>query len=202
MELTESQKHGLGVALNEATLLGIELDTQRRLVGATFGVLTLPPNGGSMPDDRRVQFILAPVGRVAACLRQGRWDDSAAPVVPMAPSDLLAVVQSFGGLPIYGWEFFDVAEQELPALGPRLSLDWRSEPGGTAHFIRLFQDAPDRHLDIRVWFDALVIRDPRGAELSIDEFVSGGRRWWDAFYRRDPRTQGFGLMPLDEGPSN
>jgi hypothetical protein len=202
MELTESQKHGLGVALNEATLLGVELDMQRRQVGATFAILALPPDAEPMPADRRVQFIFGPVGRVAACLRQGRWDDPTAPVAPMAPSDLLAVVQSFGGLPIYGWEFFDVAEQELPPFGPRLSFDWRSGPDGTAHSIRLFQDASDRHLDIRVWFDAFVIRNPPGAELSIDEFVNGGRRWWDAFYRRDLRTRGSGLMPLNEEPSN
>lgn len=44
MDLSDDQRHDLNVALNEATLIGVELDTQRRAAALTFAVLTLPPD--------------------------------------------------------------------------------------------------------------------------------------------------------------
>ena len=44
-------------ALNESDLLGVEIDPDRRLAGATFRVLTLPTEG-MPPEDRRVQLLL------------------------------------------------------------------------------------------------------------------------------------------------
>jgi hypothetical protein len=196
MELSADLKHALGVALNEATLLGIELDAHNRRVGATLAVLTLPADGGPMPRDPRVQFVFAPVGRVVASLRQGRWDDPAAHVVPITGDQLLDVVRSFGGLPVYGWEFFDTAESKLEKLGRRLSLDWRGGNDGMAHSVRFFQAGPDRHLDVIIWFDWFTVRDHAGREISLAEFTAGGKRWWDAFYDHDPRTQGMGMSPL------
>src|SRR5262245_24355446 len=111
MEISDEQRVGLGVALNEADLLGVEVDATRRLAAATFRVLTLPVEGPE-PEDRRVQLLLRPVGRVAASLREGRWDDPHAEVVPFALPDLLATVQTFGGQSLYGWEFIDVHEKE------------------------------------------------------------------------------------------
>src|SRR5262245_48155130 len=159
MELDADLKHSLGVALNEATLLGIELDTYSRRVGATLSVLTLPADGAPMPDDPRVQLLFAPVGRVVASLRQGRWDDPDAAVATVTAEQLLDVVRSFGGLPIYGWDFFDTAELELNKLGRRLSLDWRAGDDGTTHSVLFFQEGPDRHLDVIIWFDRFAVRD-------------------------------------------
>jgi len=122
MTLTEEKKQGLSIALNEAILLGIEVDTNRNLAAATFRVLTLPEQG-SPPDDSRVQLIFAPVGRVAASLRLGRWDDREARVSAFQIDELLSVVQSFGGSPIYGWEFFDTDDKDFPRWSDRLSLD-------------------------------------------------------------------------------
>jgi hypothetical protein len=56
VKLTPDQLDGLGVALNEATLVGLEVDPQRLVAAATFAVLTLPPDGPE-PADRRRQFI-------------------------------------------------------------------------------------------------------------------------------------------------
>jgi len=144
MELGEELKQALGVALNEATLLGVELDASSRRVGATLRVLALPDDGGPMPADSRVQLVFAPVARVVASLRAGHWDDAAAPVIPVAAGEILGVVQSFGGLPIYGWEFFDSADLELQKWGDRLSLDWRAGADGGSHSVCFFQEGADR----------------------------------------------------------
>jgi len=195
--LSSDLKDALGVALNEASLLGLEFDPERRLAGATFSVLSLPADGGPMPADPRVQVLFRNVCRVAASLRAGRWDDVSAPVLSLALHDLLPTVQSFGGLPIYGWEFFDNAEKELTKWGDRLSLDWRDSAAPECqHSVAVFQDGATRHLDLCLWFDELEVRRPDGEPVPLDVFTAAGKRWWDAFYAQDPRTQGLGMAPL------
>jgi hypothetical protein len=189
------QLDGLGVALNEATLLGLEVDPQRLVAAATFSVLTLPPDGPEPADPRR-QFTFHPVGRVAASLRHGRWDDPTAPVEPFAVEQLLAVVQSFRGLPIYGWEFVD-CEGDFSSWADRLSLDFNGDPAAMDHSITLFQEGgtETKILDIRLWFGEFEIRDALGQHISLDDFIAGGKRWWDALYSGDPRTSGHGILP-------
>jgi hypothetical protein len=198
MAAWEELRTELGVALNEADLLGFEVDPARRMANATFRVLTLPA-AGPPPADRRVQMLFRPVGRVAASLRNGFWNDEAADVVPFSLAELLGVVESFGGYPIYGWEFFDVHDRELARWGNRLSLDWRSEPDGLSRSISVFQSSnggPARHLDLCVWFDELEVRRPDGSTIALEEFAAGGRRWWDALFARDKRTEGPGIIPV------
>jgi hypothetical protein len=193
----EELRTELGVALNEADLLGVEVDPSRRLGGATFRVLTLPVNG-LPPDDRRVQMLFRPVGRVAASLRDGRWDNPSAPVVPFSLGELLGVVQSFNGQPIYGWEFFDRHEKELAKWGDRLSLDWRAGDDGQSRSISVFQESgggPERHLDLCVWFDELEVRTPSGDPIPLEDLAAGGRRWWGGLHSGDSRTAGHGIFP-------
>jgi len=187
-------KLGIGVALNEATLLGAEVSRERRMAAITLAVLSLPSDGGPAPEDSRVSLVLAPVGRVVASLRHSRWDDDSAPPVPFSLAELLATVQSFGGLPVYGWEFIDIAEG-FERWSGRLSLDERLGEGGDTHSITLFQEGNDRHLDLRIWFDRLQVFRPDHTEIQLEEFMAGGKRWWDGLYSGDSRTGQAGIFP-------
>lgn len=200
MELTRERIQALGVALNEATLVGVEIDEQQRGVGVTFSVLTLPQTGPA-PQDTRVQFVLFPVGRVIASLRNGDWNDVDAEILQVAPEELLTVVQSFGGQPVYGWNFFDVRDDAKEHWIDQLSLDWGAREDGMEHTLTLFQEGVERHLDLRIWFDAFVICDPYGNQIEVEEFCAGGQRWWRAFNEGDPRTRGAGLSTLDDEES-
>ena len=193
--LTAEQKAGLGVALNEATLLGIEVDPRSETAVVSLAPLTLLPEGPA-PPDYRVSFVLREVGRVTASLRMGRWDDPLAEVVPLEIQDLARTVSSFGALPIYGWEFIDVHQAELERLGNRISLDWRSVKGESGHSLMVFQEGSKRHLDVIIWFDSFVIRDNTGQPVDLATFIAGGERWWKALQNGDPRTQGPGIFPL------
>ena len=186
----------LGLALDESSLIGFEFLGDRRLVAITLEVLTLPPEGPA-PADRRRQLVFEPIGRVAASLRDGVWNDRSAKVHELTLDDLEQVVSSFGGLPIYGAaDLIDSADKQLTELADRLSLDWENGSDGRGHSISLFQEGPDRHLDLWVWFDTLRIFDPTFTEVSLNEFVDGGRRWWSGLYAGDPRTNGYGIVPL------
>jgi len=187
------------MALNEATLLGAEVDPLTRVAGLTFSVLSLPASGPP-PSDTRVQILLGTVGRVAASLRAGTWDDSSAGALAFQLSGLLRVVQSFGGGPVYGGEFLDVHDVQIQKWKGRVSLDLTLSKDGLTHSIWLFQEeGSSRYLDLIIWFDQLTIFDPEGKEIAVSEFALGGRRWWDAFDRQDPSTQGRGLGALGDG---
>jgi len=197
MELTPEQIAGLNLALDEATLLGLEVCPERGAAAATFAVLTLPEEGPPPKDSRR-KFLFSPIGRVAASLRHGHWDDSSAQVEPFTIDKLLSVVQSFGGAPIYGAEFID-CERYFARWSGRLSLDFVCDPGATEHSIQLFQEGagPNRILNIRLWFRDVRIRDAEGADIPLAEFIADGKRWWDGLNSGDPRTDGYGIYPFE-----
>jgi hypothetical protein len=189
----------LGVALNEASLAGLEYSAKDNVAAATFVCLTLPADGPEPADSRR-QFIFHRVGRIAASLRLGRWDDVDAAVEPFQVSDLLPVVQSFGCQPIYGWEFFNVHKKELSQWGKSLSLDLRPDNGSMKNSISLFQEAAkcDKHLDLCLWFESFAIRDANGNDIALDDFIAGGVRWWEAMHAGDKRTEGHGIVSAGE----
>ncbi len=137
MSLTEEQRSGLDIALNEADLLGFHVHPERRLARATFRVLTLPESGPPA-EDQRVDLLFRPVGRVVASFRNGRWDDPNAEAIPFGIHELLHTVQSFGELSIYGWEFIDVHVKQLAKWGDRLRLDWSSGQDGLSHSLTVF----------------------------------------------------------------
>lgn len=195
MRLTAEQLDGLNVALNEATLLGVEFDPGERVAGVTLDVLALPPDAPER-DDGRVLLVLEPVGGIAASLRHGTWDERSARVERFGVDEIHGIVAQVAGNPIYGWEFFDAPAKSFRTWSDRLSLDWHSDlPDGRNHSLDLFQEA-DSHLDLRIWFDGLRIVRADGTEVPLETFVSEGRRWWDAFHRHDPRTARRGLVPL------
>ncbi|MBX3724805.1 MAG: hypothetical protein KF823_02675 [Xanthomonadales bacterium] len=195
MRIDEHRAKELGTALNEASLLGVEYDRVRQMVGVTISVLTLPDDHSPESADPRRQLILKEVGRVAAALRDSRWDDYAAKPLPLEASDLLSTVQSFGGQPIYGWEFINHEDQAWELWKHRLSLDIQSDAGARTNLLALFQEGvtANRHLDLWVWFEELVICDAQGNTIDPDHFVAGGIRWWEAMHAGDPRTQGHGI---------
>ena len=195
MKIDAKTAAGIGTALNEATFLGAEHDPARNLVVTTFSVLTLPPDGGPEPKDRRRQIALTQVGRIAAALRDSRWDDEEAKPIPFAVSELLPVVRSFGGQPVYGWEFINADDPAYARWESRLSLDYHSSAGSLDNCIHLFQEgvAPDRHLELWIWFTGIQIRDALGNPIELPDFIAGGQRWWDALHSRDPRTGGHGI---------
>ena len=190
--------NALNVALNESDLLGIDIDAATHIGSVWIRALTLTPDGRE-PPDRVVHFILHDVSRVAASLRAGPWDDMDAAVEPFAISDLSTVVRSFGGQPIYGWEFIDPPESNWSAWRERLSLDERFPDASTGvHLLEVFQEgeALDRHLDVRIWFSSLSISTELHPDVDPAEFAAGGVRWWDAMYAGDPVTHAHGVFPL------
>lgn len=177
-ELTPEVLAELDVALEEATLVGVEMDVDARRFAATLAVLSLPPDDGPPPDDPRIKLVIEPVGRLAVSWRQAAWNDRKARSVPFEVERLSSIVAGFDQLSIYGWEFFDSKKKRLAnrASGLSLDLDLGPERRHTLGFFRLAGDVL--------------------APVSVDDVGAGGRRWWDALYEGDPRTASAGIFPL------
>lgn len=79
-------------------------------------------------------------GRIVAALRESRWDDLLAVPVLFAVEDLLEVVQSFGGLPVYGWEFINHHDRAIDHWKKRTSLAVERHGGSLENRISLFQE--------------------------------------------------------------
>jgi hypothetical protein len=195
MRIEDDTAAALGVALNEAALLGVEYDIEQNVANVTLSVLTLPNDRSAEPADPRRQLIVTSVGRVVAALRESRWDDVSAASLPFRIEDLLNVVQSFGGLPLYGWEFINGDDHGLAHWMRKPSLVLEPKGGSTTNRISLFQDGGNRHLDLWIWFEDLQIRDTDGSPIALSEFTADGKRWWDALHADDPRTKGHGIIP-------
>lgn len=197
--ISEDERDGLNVALNEATWLAISVDTAARQASLLLDVLSLPPEGVTIARSRMV-IAVNQVSRIAASLRMGWWNDEAAEVTPLGVADLDATVRSFGGCPIYGWQFIDPPDS-WSSWRDRLSLDVRPSPGESPHVLEVFQEggsAQPRHLDLRIWFAQIRITALDGRDIALPEFIASGVRWWDALHAGDPHTRGRGIFPLRE----
>jgi hypothetical protein len=191
-------RRDLDVALNESSWLGIRVYADRREVALGFEVLTLPEGDGG-DGSETLTLRLQGVSRIVASLRSGRWDDADARVETLTLGELRAVVASFHGQPVYGWEFFDLGDDAWAGWRDRVSLDVRFVQRESPHSLQLFQEAGPtefgtRHLDFRVWFDRIWAYDQDGVDLDLAEIARGGRRWWDALRRGDERTRGSGIV--------
>lgn len=184
-----------GVALNEATLLDVQLDSENAIVKCILRVVTVDKNG-KVPDDNTAVFTFSPVGRLITSLRHGHWQDENARVQAFAPHELSAIIQSFNGQSIYGWEFFNLGSKAIEDWVNKLSLDYRSNNGdGISNTIDLFQEeGVSRHLDLRIWFDNLIIHDPIGNHIDLETFFENGRRAWDSIFDGKDQTSGFGIV--------
>jgi hypothetical protein len=196
--ISQDERDGLNVALNEATWAAMDVDVAARRVRLLFDVLSFPPDGAASADSH-VIVAVSLVSRIVASLRMGWWNDEAAQVVPLEVADLDATVRSFGGCAIYGWEFIDPPEESWRHWRDRLSLDVRLGQDESPHIIDLFQhDGPAaraRHLDLRIWFTQIQITTLDGSGIPLPEFIASGVRWWDGLYSGDPRTSGKGIVP-------
>ncbi|MBF6465557.1 hypothetical protein IU427_10255 [Nocardia beijingensis] len=187
---------GLNIALSEATCLGLAVDEPAGELRLELEVLTLPEQG-TANEDYRVQLTLTGVSRVAASLRTQHWDDLEPQVLPLQMDGLDEAIRSFGGGRLHGWEFIDLDDSSWALWRELLSFDTRIRDQESTHVLEFSQEEgiDPRELDIRVWFDGIVVHDARGNEIPLAEFVAGGARWWQAHDAGDPRATRPGIAP-------
>ncbi len=194
---TEEIISGINVALNEATLLGVEFNREQEIIAVSFAPVALDESG-NVPSDNRVQFIFKPIGRFIASYRLGHWDDKSAEIVRFEPEQILEILEEFGQSSIYGWEFIDCTKESDYHWLDTLSFDYNSKnTTGKLHSIELFQAGIDKHIDIKIWFDEFEIFSASYEKIEFKTFINNGKRAWDTIYSGDASDK-FGIIPLKE----
>jgi hypothetical protein len=178
----------LNAILEEARLLGVEYERLRRSFMVDLGLLKLPSSEGETRE-LSVQLRLWPVGRVLATLT-----DAVGRPVSLTLGELPSELASFGGLALYGGEFFDAPLSAKALSEPQLDVELIDSP--SMHSIYLFQLNAHKDLDVWVWFDHLEFRDMDGRLLEPRWLVAEAKRWWDAVAMGDPRTARAGIYPI------
>ena len=198
MNYTKETLDGLGRALNEAELLGAEFDFEKEFLACTFNPIVVDENG-KVPTDRRIQLILRNVNRIASSLRNSDWNDDKQQAEKFELADLLIIVNSFGGLPIYGWEFFNCAEEDFKRWENRLSFDWENKKyDGKEHTFDFFQEGHERHLDIRVWCSEIHLFNPNRQKIDLHEFMKASDRGWNAMNSNPEISKRYGIQFIDK----
>lgn len=196
MKLSSDEIEGFNLALDEATVLGAELNDDRTKMAITFDVLTLPSDTEPEPEDSRISLRLHDISRLAVSLRKGRWDDDNAEILRFEVSDFFNMVHNSCGGAIYGIKFLNAGEEWFETWKNKLSLNFVNEDRPSKFTLDLFQDGQNT-LNMRVWFESFKILSPELQEIELETFISGGKRWWEGFNRGDMRTMGRGMIQLD-----
>ena len=195
MLIDDELRRRIGLALNEANLLGVQFDRNSKVISCTFALVAMDKDG-NVPEDNRLLFIFRPVGRFVASYRMVNVDSSSETVEIFEPDSILDIVQTFQRLPIYGWDFINCGDQIFDTWKDKLSFDYASEHGaGLTNTIDLFQDGGSRHLDLRIWFDDFEIMKPTYETVELEEFLDNGKRGWDAIYSNSEKMSHFGIIP-------
>ncbi|MEU7630068.1 hypothetical protein AB0C34_08790 [Nocardia sp. NPDC049220] len=187
---------GLNIALSEAACLGLAVDSTANELRLDLEVLTLPENG-TASEDYRVQVTFTGVSRVAASLRVQHWDDLEPRVLPLQLDGLDEAIRSFGGGRLHGWEFIDLDDSGWALWSELLSFDTVIDDHICAHVLEFSQEEgiDPRELDVRVWFDDIIIHDSTGTRVALPDFIAGATRWWKAHDAGDPRATRPGIAP-------
>jgi hypothetical protein len=193
----EETREDLGVALNEADVLGIRLDPSGAWCDLLLHVLALPEAGPLDPDARRILRLVSPA-QLRVLLRTDQpWSPPEhLPVIPLA--SLEAVEDFFASLSwswsMYGWKFLDDPSltKDWPAQ-PSLTVDLR--PGTGSHSLYWFNECGREEADGNagyciegtVTFEDLEILRADATPYPLTEFIAGGHRYWQALQTRDAR---------------
>jgi hypothetical protein len=181
-EITQYIKDGLNLALNEAIIVGLDFDNDRKTVYLTFYPIAIQQNG-TIPNDNRFLFAFRNVGRLAYSLTP----DIDSKAIKFDPNELSDRISEFKYESLYGWEFIDNDEElvfrqwkDNVSFDTIISADFEKQ-----HTIDLFQEDKysNKTIDLRIWFDALEIFDSNLNPFDIETFINNGKRGWDKLYQ-------------------
>ncbi len=164
MPATDADLHALDALLDQAVLLGAELDPNYRVLGLTIDVAPDRHPGQPAGGDHRLQVLLHPAGTIEASLRR-RGDETV--VEAFTVDQLPDVVHALDG-PVLTAPIVGEGPVAPGEWGPAMSLQGRSNaPDGHRHRLRFDVTAGDREFGLHVTFDEVEVRGPDGQGIAL-----------------------------------
>lgn len=181
-DITQDIKDGLNLALNEAIIVGLDFDRERKTVYLTVYPIAIKEDG-TIPNDNRFLFAFRNVGRLASSLTL----DTDTASIKFEPNKLSDQMNEFKNESLYGWEFIDNDEELIfkqwkdnMSFDTIITADFEKQ-----HTIDLFQQDKysKKTIDIRIWFDSIEIFDSILKPFDTQTFIDNGKRGWDKLYK-------------------
>ena len=181
-DITEDIKDGLNLALNEAIIVGLDFDKERKTVYLTFYPIAIQQDG-TIPNDNRFLFAFRNVGRLASSLTL----EPETKAIKFDTNELSDKMSEFKNESLYGWEFIDNDEELIfKQWKDNVSFDKIfSDTFEKQHTIDLFQEDKysKKTIDIRIWFDTIEMFDSDLKPFDAQTFIANGKRGWDKLYK-------------------
>src|SRR5690606_10258259 len=185
-DITTDIKDGLNLALNEASIIGLDFDEGQQTVYVTFYPIAIQQDG-TIPNDNRFLFAFKNVGRLASSLTL----DKDTTAIKFDPDQLADKMSEYKNEQLYGWEIID--------NGDVIFKDWKDNKSfdliinsdfDKQHTIDLFQEDKysKKTIDVRIWFDSIEIFDSNLKPFDIQTFIDNGKRGWDKLYESGWKT--------------
>jgi hypothetical protein len=181
-DITQDIKDGLNLALNEAIIVGLDFDRERKTVYLTVYPIAIKEDW-TIPNDNRFLFAFRNVGRLASSLTL----DTDTASIKFEPNKLSDQMNEFKNESLYGWEFIDNDEELIfkqwkdnMSFDTIITTDFEKQ-----HTIDLFQQDKysKKTIDIRIWFDSIEIFDSILKPFDTQTFIDNGKRGWDKLYK-------------------
>lgn len=181
-DITEDIKDGLNLALNEAIIVGLDFDKERKTVYLTLYPIAIQQDG-TIPNDNRFLFTFRNVGRFASSLTL----EPETKAIKFDTNELSDKMSEFKNESLYGWEFIDNDEELIfKQWKDNVSFDKIfSDTFEKQHTVDLFQEDKysKKTIDIRIWFDKIEMFDSDLKPFDAQTFIDNGKRGWDKLYK-------------------
>lgn len=181
-DITEDIKDGLNLALNEAIIVGLDFDKERKTVYLTLYPIAIQQDE-TIPNDNRFLFAFRNVGRLASSLTL----EPETKAIKFDTNELSDKMSEFKNESLYGWEFIDNDEELIfKQWKDNVSFDKIfSDTFEKQHTIDLFQEDKysKKTIDIRIWFDKIEMFDSDLEPFDAQTFIDNGKRGWDKLYK-------------------
>lgn len=181
-DITEDIKDELNLALNEAIIVGLDFDKERKTVYLTLYPIAIQQDG-TIPNDNRFLFAFRNVGRLASSLTL----EPETKAIKFDTNELSDKMSEFKNESLYGWEFIDNDEELIfKQWKDNVSFDKIfSDTFEKQHTIDLFQEDKysKKTIDIRIWFDKIEMFDSDLKPFDAQTFIDNGKRGWDKLYK-------------------
>lgn len=180
-DISQDIKDGLNCALNEATILGLDFDENKKTVYVTFNPIATQSDG-LIPQDNRFLFAFKNVGRLASSLTI----DKSAKAINFEARLLADKMSEYKNEQLYGWEFIDNGDKIFKTWEHNKSFDLILDNNfERQHTIDLFQEDKysKKNIDIRIWFETIKIFDSSLKPVDIQTFIDNGKRGWEKLFK-------------------
>lgn len=163
--LSDAEVAALDGMLEDALLLGAELEPRYRVLALTVEPALERYVWEASPADRRLQVLVSPVSTMLVSLRRAAGDGYE--LLTFTEDQLVDVVAVLDG-PRLSAPLFGRPEPRPGEWSPRFSLEGRSSaPDGTTRTIRVEVEHEELRLGLFARFDQVEVRDPAGRSLRL-----------------------------------